>query len=97
MLRTRQLIRTVTAMAALLLAMIAAPAPPPQSSLTAIAPHPIWDRSGNLEFTGDLSKTTTRGYTLRLKLIGTWTYEIRGFDKVPGIPNTWTGNPSREP
>lgn len=51
----------------------------------------LFDRSGNLEFTGDLSKTSGKSYTSGVKIIGTWTYEIRGYYKVPGTSNAWTG------
>jgi predicted ribosomally synthesized peptide with SipW-like signal peptide len=51
----------------------------------------IFDRSGNLEFTGDLSKTAGKTYTSGYEVIGTWSYEIRGYYKVPGTTNTWTG------
>ncbi|MGJ3192918.1 SipW-dependent-type signal peptide-containing protein [Paenarthrobacter sp. FR1] len=51
----------------------------------------LFDRSGNLEFTGDLSKASGKSYTSGLEIIGTWTYEIRGYYKVPGTSNTWTG------
>ncbi|MCF3137762.1 SipW-dependent-type signal peptide-containing protein [Paenarthrobacter sp. AR 02] len=51
----------------------------------------IFDRSGNLEFTGDLSKAAGKTYTSGYEVIGTWTYEIRGYYKVPGSTNTWTG------
>ncbi|WP_429390149.1 SipW-dependent-type signal peptide-containing protein [Paenarthrobacter sp. TE4293] len=51
----------------------------------------IFDRSGNLEFTGDLSKAAGKTYTSGYEVIGTWTYEIRGYYKVPGTSNTWTG------
>ncbi|WP_026542346.1 hypothetical protein [Paenarthrobacter nicotinovorans] len=51
----------------------------------------IFDRSGNLEFTGDLSKAAGKTYTSGYEIIGTWSYEIRGYYKVPGTTNTWTG------
>ncbi|MFI2565943.1 hypothetical protein [Paenarthrobacter sp. NPDC018779] len=51
----------------------------------------IFDRSGNLEFTGDLSKAAGKTYTSGYEVIGTWSYEIRGYYKVPGTSNTWTG------
>ncbi|WP_159704999.1 SipW-dependent-type signal peptide-containing protein [Arthrobacter sp. 18067] len=51
----------------------------------------IFDRSGNLEFTGDLSKASGKSYTSGYEVIGTWSYEIRGYYKVPGTSNTWTG------
>lgn len=51
----------------------------------------IFDRSGNLEFTGDLSKAAGRTYTSGYEIIGTWSYEIRGYYKVAGTSNTWTG------
>lgn len=133
--RNRQLIRTVTALAAVLLAMIAAPAAavaiftdgdratPEFSAASILAPGSadvtivcqnggrvtvtvnsysaatyanyheikIWNNSGNLEFTGDLSKTTGRTYTSGPGHVGNRTYEIRGSYKVPGTTNTWTG------
>jgi hypothetical protein len=51
----------------------------------------IFDRYGKLEFTGDLSKPSGRTYTSGFEIIGTWTYEIRGYYKVPGTSNIWTG------
>lgn len=51
----------------------------------------IFDRSGNLEFTGDLSKASGKTYTSGYEVIGTWTYEIRGYYKVPGTSNVWAG------
>lgn len=51
----------------------------------------IFNRSGTLEFTGDLSKTTGKTYTSGYEVIGTWTYEIRGYYKVPGTSSVWTG------
>ncbi|MFE4194303.1 SipW-dependent-type signal peptide-containing protein [Paenarthrobacter sp. NPDC056912] len=51
----------------------------------------IFDRSGNLEFTGDLSKAAGKSYTSGYEVIGTWSYEIRGYYKVPGSNNAWTG------
>ncbi|MFF1828551.1 hypothetical protein [Paenarthrobacter sp. NPDC058040] len=51
----------------------------------------IFDRSGNLEFTGDLSKAAGKTYTSGYEVIGTWSYEIRGYYKVPGTSNAWTG------
>ncbi|MEO3939760.1 hypothetical protein V3C41_01600 [Paenarthrobacter nicotinovorans] len=51
----------------------------------------IFDRSGNQEFTGDLSKAAGKTYTSGYEVIGTWTYEIRGYYKVPGTSNMWTG------
>lgn len=51
----------------------------------------IYDRTGKLEFTGDLSKPSGKTYTSGYEIIGTWSYEIRGSYKVPGTFNTWTG------
>lgn len=51
----------------------------------------VFDRSGTLEFTGDLSKSSGKTYTSGYEIIGTWTYEIRGYYKVPGSTNMWTG------
>ncbi|GAA2870134.1 hypothetical protein [Paenarthrobacter ilicis] len=51
----------------------------------------IYDRAGSLEFTGDLSKAAGKTYTSGIEIIGTWTYEIRGYYKVPGTSNAWTG------
>ncbi|MCF3140700.1 hypothetical protein LRQ04_15700 [Paenarthrobacter sp. AR 02] len=51
----------------------------------------LFNRSGTLEFTGDLSKASGKTYTSGYQVIGTWTYEIRGYYKVPGTTNVWTG------
>ena len=51
----------------------------------------LFDRYGSLEFTGDLNKASGHSYTSGLKIIGTWSYEIRGYYKVPGTSNVWTG------
>lgn len=53
----------------------------------------VYDRSGNLEFTGDLSQAAGRSYSSGIEIIGTWSYEIRGYYKVPGSNNFWTGKP----
>ncbi|VXC26008.1 conserved exported hypothetical protein [Arthrobacter sp. 9V] len=53
----------------------------------------VYDRSGNLEFTGDLSQAAGRTYSSGIEIIGTWSYEIRGYYKVPGTNNSWTGKP----
>jgi len=53
----------------------------------------IYDRSGNLEFTGDLSQSAGRTYSSGIEIIGTWSYEIRGYYKVPGTNNSWMGKP----
>ncbi|MFW0771966.1 hypothetical protein ACLRGI_02210 [Paenarthrobacter nitroguajacolicus] len=53
----------------------------------------VYDRSGNLEFTGDLSHAAGRTYSSGIEIIGTWSYEIRGYYKVPGTNNSWTGKP----
>ncbi|MCU1517880.1 MAG: hypothetical protein JWQ75_2601 [Pseudarthrobacter sp.] len=55
----------------------------------------LYDPSGNLEHTGDLSTAAGKTYTSQLQLIGTWSYEIRAHYKVPGSTNTWTGQPLR--
>ncbi|MFJ4208835.1 hypothetical protein ACIPY2_10285 [Paenarthrobacter sp. NPDC089675] len=51
----------------------------------------LFDRSGSLQFTGDLSQPSGRTYAFNRGNIGTWTYEIRGYYKVPGTSNMWTG------
>ncbi|WP_347109466.1 hypothetical protein AAHB33_02385 [Paenarthrobacter sp. S56] len=51
----------------------------------------LYDRSGTLQFTGDLSQASGRTYAFNRGNIGTWTYEIRGYYKVPGTSNAWTG------
>ncbi|RAM37301.1 hypothetical protein [Arthrobacter globiformis] len=51
----------------------------------------LYNRNKALEFTGDLSQAEGRTYTSGLELIGTWTYEIRGYYKVPNSTNTWAG------
>ncbi|GLU59575.1 hypothetical protein [Paenarthrobacter ureafaciens] len=135
--RTRELIRTITALAAVLLAMMTAPAAalaiftnvdratseysaasipaPATANVTMVCQNggrvtitvnsnstatyanyheiKIYDRSGSLEFTGDLSKSTGRTYSSGPGHAGNRTYEIRGSYKVPGTTNTWTGNP----
>lgn len=53
----------------------------------------IYDRLGNLEFTGDLSQAAGRTYSSGIEIIGTWSYEVRGYYKVPGSTNFWTGKP----
>ena len=51
----------------------------------------LYNRSGALEFTGDLSKSSGRTYTSGIQLVGTWTYEIHLYNKVPGTSNAWKG------
>ncbi|UKA50524.1 hypothetical protein LFT48_02980 [Arthrobacter sp. FW305-123] len=53
----------------------------------------VYDRSGNLEFTGDLSHAAGRTYSSGIEIIGTWSYEVRGYYKVPGSSNSWSGKP----
>lgn len=57
----------------------------------------IIDPDGVVQFTGDLSKTSGRSYTSGIQTVsnlsGTWTYQIRGYYKVPNSTNAWAGQP----
>ncbi|MEI2277436.1 hypothetical protein OHC50_08160 [Paenarthrobacter ilicis] len=57
----------------------------------------IIDPDGVVQFTGDLSKTNGKaynsGYQSAGSLSGTWTYQIRGYYKVPNSTNAWIGQP----
>ncbi|MDI2021109.1 hypothetical protein [Paenarthrobacter nicotinovorans] len=57
----------------------------------------IIDPDGVVQFTGDLSKTNGKaynsGYQSASSLSGTWTYQIRGYYKVPNSTNSWAGQP----
>ncbi|MFK0003078.1 hypothetical protein [Paenarthrobacter sp. NPDC090522] len=57
----------------------------------------IIDPDGVVQFTGDLSKTAGKSYNSGVQnasnLTGTWTYQIRGYYKVPNSTNTWIGQP----
>ncbi|MFI2565536.1 hypothetical protein [Paenarthrobacter sp. NPDC018779] len=57
----------------------------------------IIDPDGVVQFTGDLSKTAGKSYNSGVQnasnLTGTWTYQIRGYYKVPNSTNSWTGQP----
>lgn len=51
---------------------------------------------GQMEFTGDLSQSSGRAYSSKDKhndARGNWTYEIRGYYKVPGSTNSWASTP----
>ena len=52
----------------------------------------LYSPSGTLEFTGDLSKNAGKSYRSGIQPLGSWTYEIRGYYKVPGSTNTWKGS-----
>jgi hypothetical protein len=52
----------------------------------------LYNPSGTLEFTGDLSKNAGKSYKSGIQSVGTWTYEIRGYYKVPGTANMWKGS-----
>ncbi|WP_416418020.1 hypothetical protein [Paenarthrobacter aromaticivorans] len=52
----------------------------------------LYSPSGTLEFTGDLSKSAGKSYKSGIQPVGTWTYEIRGYYKVPGTTNKWKGS-----
>jgi hypothetical protein len=50
--------------------------------------------NGQTAFTGDLSTSSGSAYsslTTATSVRGTWTYEIRGYYKIPGTTRTWTG------
>lgn len=57
----------------------------------------IIDPDGVEQFTGDLSKTAGKSYSSGVQnagnLSGTWTYQIRGYYKVPNSTNAWAGQP----
>ncbi|WP_144662813.1 hypothetical protein [Paenarthrobacter nicotinovorans] len=57
----------------------------------------VIDPDGVVQFTGDLSKTAGRSYSSGVQnaanLSGTWTYQIRGYYKVPNSTNSWAGLP----
>ncbi|MBT2585924.1 hypothetical protein [Arthrobacter sp. ISL-95] len=57
----------------------------------------IIDPDGVVQFTGDLSKTAGKSYSSGVQnvsnLSGAWTYQIRGYYKVPNSTNSWTGPP----
>ncbi|MEV7660716.1 hypothetical protein [Paenarthrobacter sp. NPDC089316] len=57
----------------------------------------VIDPDGVVQFTGDLSKSTGRSYSSGIQsvgaLSGTWTYQIRGYYKVPNSTNSWAGQP----
>uniref|UniRef100_UPI003F499CAB SipW-dependent-type signal peptide-containing protein n=1 Tax=Pseudarthrobacter oxydans TaxID=1671 RepID=UPI003F499CAB len=56
----------------------------------------LFDPSGDLETTGDISKATPAqpySYTAGWQGRGTWKYEIRANYKVPGSTNTWASAP----
>lgn len=51
-----------------------------------------------MQFTGDMSKSSGRSYSSGIQSIGgdlsgTWTYQIRGYYKVPNSTNFWAGQP----
>jgi len=52
----------------------------------------LYNPSGTLEFTGDLSKNAGKSYKSGIQSVGIWTFEIRGYYKVPGTVNTWKGS-----
>ncbi|MCD4851961.1 hypothetical protein LN996_14165 [Arthrobacter sp. AK01] len=57
----------------------------------------IIDPDGVVQFTGDLSKSSGKSYSSGVQsvsnLSGTWTYQIRGYYKVPNSTNAWAGQP----
>jgi hypothetical protein len=57
----------------------------------------VIDPDGVVQFTGDLSKTAGRSYSSGIQTVGalsgTWTYQIRGYYKVPNSTNSWAGQP----
>lgn len=52
----------------------------------------LYNPRGTLEFTGDLGKNAGKSYKSGIQPVGTWTYEIRGYYKVPGSTNMWKGS-----
>ncbi|ASN19090.1 hypothetical protein [Arthrobacter sp. YN] len=57
----------------------------------------VIDPDGVVRFTGDLSKASGKSYSSGVQstsnLSGTWTYQIRGYYKVPNSTNAWAGTP----
>ncbi len=57
----------------------------------------VIDPDGVVRFTGDMSKSSGRSYSSGIQSIGdlsgTWTYQIRGYYKVPNSTNFWAGQP----
>lgn len=56
----------------------------------------VLDPRGALAFTGDLASSAGKQYSFfgwSANIRGTWTYEIRGYYKVPGTTNSWAGAP----
>ena len=57
----------------------------------------VIDPDGVVQFTGDLSKSAGRSYSSGIQTVGalsgTWTYQIRGYYKVPNSTNSWAGQP----
>lgn len=57
----------------------------------------LFDPSGDMETSGDISKTSSaQPYTYTGSWQGrnvTWRYEIRGYYKVPGSTNAWSSTP----
>ncbi len=56
----------------------------------------VLDPRGDLAFTGGLSSALGKHFSFlgrSSNLRGTWTDEIRGYYKVPGSNNAWTGTP----
>lgn len=57
----------------------------------------VIDPDGVVRFTGDLSKASGKSYSSGVQstsnLSGTWTYQIRGYYKVPNSTNAWAGAP----
>ncbi|MGF6833109.1 hypothetical protein QF015_001278 [Paenarthrobacter sp. TE4293] len=57
----------------------------------------IIDPDGVVQFTGDMSKASGKSYSSGVQsvgnLSGTWTYQIRGYYKVPNSTNSWVGQP----
>jgi len=55
----------------------------------------VLDPHGAVAFTGDLSSAVGKQYSFlnwSSNIRGTWTYEIRGYYKVPGSTNAWAGS-----
>ncbi|WP_369746085.1 hypothetical protein [Paenarthrobacter sp. AMU7] len=57
----------------------------------------VIDPDGVVRFTGDLSKASGKAYSSGVQstsnLSGTWTYQIRGYYKVPNSTNAWADTP----
>ncbi|MCU1574153.1 MAG: hypothetical protein JWO93_2235 [Micrococcaceae bacterium] len=54
----------------------------------------VFSPDGQAAFTGDLSANGGNSYsrTANASVVrGKWTYEIRGYYKIPGTSTTWTG------